>query len=368
MKTKKSKVITIAAIAALVAVLGTVLILTTGKQKNNDIVILQCNGIDITKSVYQMYLHSTASSLKDATVPSLSNEEYEALTEEAKGEYLLKREKFWELDIDGKNVFELVKEQTWDAIKTYAYFKSECQKNNIKYEEKDLQALRSIIETNLQDVDTLDLFGIEKHLVVSYMIEMDLFDTLLQKESAGISVTADEITKKFDENRLHYAEATVKTIFLKDKEGDKQEEKKALAYTLKEKIQNGENMDDLIREYSDYKGNENGKFIVRGTSSIKSDFGSEYIESVLNSKEGDVSVLKTSKGYGISQTIKLNRMSTAEQDFTKVIREEKYMNSVESTIQNNERYTINIINESQVEQAQKRTLELLKNPVTSEDS
>ena len=339
----KLKLWEIALVVILVVVL---LVMIVFNNRSRDVVIMRCAGVDIYHSVYQMYVFECASDLKKQVIPEIGDEEYNEMSDAEKIEYLDLLKNFWTKEIDGKMPLEIAKERAMDLVKSHAHSINECEKNNIRFEGEELQARRSVIEAEFQSMDIEEAFGIKSTYFYDFMVELDRISKFEDIEMSKIDVSEELINEKFDLFRENYAVATVKTVFIKDKEEISDEEKKNFIYGLKDKLTNGEKtMDELIAEYSNFKGGNDGNFIVVNTSIIKKDFGLKYIESVLNSNKDDLKVVKTETGYCLNQIISIARTENAYGELKSMAQNEIYDNKIKSLLENEGTYKVTIVDQ-----------------------
>ena len=163
-------------------------------------IVLQCNGVDITESIYKMYLYEAGAAFKSEHIPEYTDEEYNALSEQEKDAYFALLDAFWGTPIDGKMPFEIVKENALNNLKGYAFYKNECKKNNVAMTEEELRSFTAQMELyyadQLDDIETL--FGVTKDQYISYLAEMDVIASYVDIQASGISVTSNELEEKFD--------------------------------------------------------------------------------------------------------------------------------------------------------------------------
>jgi len=297
-----------------------------------DKVIMRCNGVDITESVYKMYFYQAAAKFE---------------TDNKSSDMSL--DQFWRTEINGKLPIITVRENVTSQIKVHAYESNKCANEKITVSPEEYKAKSADLEANYKDFDSQNEIGVKLKYFIAFLIEQDNFDTLMINEMAKINVTQDEIKKYFDANRGDNAKVTVKTIFISNED---KTIKNIAEYMdgIKKELDGGANMDDLINKYSQNRGNNNGLFEIVNTSLIGNDFGSEYIKSVLNSNPGDVAIVKTSTGYCLNQTIKVDWKSFSQSDITKAVKEDIYTNNMLDVINKNPGlYKIEIIDQKAVE-------------------
>ncbi len=138
---------------------------------------------------------------------------------------------------------------------------------------------------------------------------------LLRKKATtdGIEVTEEKLKKFYEENPDMFVEVEARHILVED-------EKKAKE--VKEKLDNGEDFEELVKEYSTDTASvpEGGKV---GTVTADSQFVPEFIEATLKLKEGDISgPVQSSFGYHIIKADKRTEL-TFEDNREEI--EEKYL-------------------------------------------
>lgn len=310
-------------------------------------VVLQCNGVDITESIYRMYLYEAGSALKSEYIPEYTDEEYAALSQEALDAYYDLLDTFWTTEIDGKMPFEIVKENALENLKVYAFYTKECKNNNVAMTEEELRSFTSQMELYYEEYldDIEGWFGVTKDAYISYLAEMDVFASYVDIQASGISVSENEIETKFNQYRQTYAEVAVQTVFLKVTEEKNAASQKELAEEIKGKIENGEDFTTLVTTYSDYAEYEDGSMIVTGESDLDATLGNGYVAYVLASDKNEIAVVETDRGYCVVKTVTVNMTDNAAGELEVMIQDEKYINRVKSIVGNNTEYDIVIVNQ-----------------------
>lgn len=321
-KSRKKILLSVVAVILVVAIAVGVWLVVTEENK----VMARCNGVKIRENTYRIYVH-------EAMQDFMTTFDVNVYTED-----------FWDVEIEGKLPEEHIKEQALEGVKYYAYYKAKCEEQNIGLSEEAYQNFISYYEDRYKDYDTVTEYGVEKKYFLEYLYEVYLFQLCMAQEAEKVEVTDEELKKAFDENREESASVTAKTVFLQA-ENENWEDLKNRAYAIKEEIQNGTSIDDFIAQESDYKGNNNGQFVVVSTSSYSKTLGKEYISSVLTGNEGDVVVLKTDTGYCVNQILKVEMKESAKKDLTTTIQEEKYDAQVTEMLQTDSKYDVKVTNQ-----------------------
>lgn len=310
-------------------------------------VVLQCNGVDITESIYRMYLYEAGSALKSEYVPEYTDEEYAALSQEELDAYYDLLDTFWTTEIDGKMPFEIVKENALENLKVYAFYTKECENNNVAMTEEELRSFTSQMELYHEEyLDEIEgWFGVTKDEYISYLAEMDVFASYVDIQASGISVSENEIKAAFDQHRQTYAEVAVQTVFLKVTEEKDMATQRALAEDIKAKIENGEDVTALVATYSDYAEYEDGSMVVTGTSDLDATLGNGYVAYVLASDENDIAILETDMGYCVVKTVAVNMTDNAAGELEVMLQDEKYVNQVKSIVGSNADFDMVIVDQ-----------------------
>lgn len=337
-------------------------VLLTGvacNSENAEKVVLQCNGIDITESVYRMYLYEAGSALKEEYIPTYTDEEYDALSQEEKDAYYTLLDNFWNTEIDGKMPFEIARENALKSLKTYAFYAKECKNNNVAMTEEELQGFTSQMEVYYEDYDIEALFGITKEQYISYLADMDVFASYVDIQASGIAVSEKEIDDLFEQNRQQYAKVVVQTVFLKITEEKDAQTQMALAEDVKAKIEAGEDLTSLVATYSDYAEHEDGSMIITGKSTVDEKLGNGFVAKVLASNKNDVYIVETDLGYCVTKTTEVGKVDGAAAELEVILQDEKYINRVTSTVENNKDYEI-VIKDQELYDAITEVPEILK--------
>lgn len=318
---KKILLITVAILLVAAIVTGIVLVVT---EENK--VMARCNGVKIRENTYRIYVQQAMQEFMDTFEVNVYTED------------------FWNVEIDGKLPETIIKEQALEGVKFYAYYKAKCEELNVALSEEAHNNFISYYEDLYKDYDTVTEYGVEKKYFLDYLYEVYLFQQCMAQEAEKVEVTEEELQKAFDENREESASVTVKTVFLQA-ENANWEALKTRAYAIKDAVQQGTSIDMFIAQESDYKGNNNGQFMVVSTSSYSNTLGKEYIPSVLSGNEGDVVVLKTDTGYCVNEILKVEMKESARKELTTAIQQEKYDAQVTALLQTDSQYDVTITNQ-----------------------
>jgi len=337
-KIKRSKLVIGIAAVVIIAVIA-VMTFT----RDREVIVARSNGINVSEDYVKILMMESAIAFKEAHYPNVSDEDYKNMTDEEKAVYWGIIDNFWETPVNGKMPLDILKEETLIRIKVHAYFKIACREKNFSMSELQIQGINADLEARFKEVDILKLVGVEKKKYFEFMQDNETFGKYSEIEATKFAVDETEIKEYFEGNRKEYSKIIVKTIFLKDKEGEDEKEKEALAYLIKDKMINGENVDELIEEYSEEKGNNNGEFIVIKSSTIGEIFGENYLTRVIESDENSIEVVKTAKGYCINKTMSVGMTDMAEVNIAQEVRKIKLANEIKSIVDNNVAYEVEML-------------------------
>jgi parvulin-like peptidyl-prolyl isomerase len=211
-----------------------------------------------------------------------------------------------------------------DQIKSFALKQAEYSK--VEYlkaidsgigltdaEQKDLNTSFDNLEQQFKDAD-LDL---NDYLVEKYGISFKMYKQMSRENKiankfstaqiASIEVTDDEVLAYYNENIDDYYTVTIRHILLvkTDEDGNALDEdaladKLTLANGLLDKINNGEDMDALVAEYSEDPNvsDNDGYYDVTANSG----YDDVFQDWVMNSEVGDTAVIETDYGYHVIKT------------------------------------------------------------------
>ena len=294
---------------------------------NTDKVVMECNGVKIRDSVYKMYIYSCAQEFNDAYNKENSSD-------------------FWETKIGGELPIYYIKEKVKSKIQIYSHKVIECEKSNIEFGQDEYNYIYRSYQDELIDYDTDSLVGVPLKHYISFMIQLEKFDILRDRKYPNIDVSSKEIEDYFNENRVEFAKVSAKTIFIFNENKDI-ENKEEFLKNIKEQIEHGADIDEMIRKYSEYIGNSGGLFEdIINSSGIGNTLGYKYNEKLLNSNEGEINIFQTEKGYCLNQVIKLEKQTFADTDITMLLQKEKYDTNIYDIIdENNDDYEIKIVNQ-----------------------
>ena len=268
--------------------------LNMGSCSAKDSIIIQCNGIDITKSVFVMRMTQESLDIYD--------EEGEVAQAE-----LIKR----------------AKENTLEYLKEYSYYKQQIKDNNYKLDEKESGQFKAAILESLigagfpydpsdKDKAFLEQFGVTFEEYMTYKTDEELFELIRKNKLGKMEITEGEIKEYFDSNRVEYASGNAEIILLKGEIDNKQE----VIGNMMSDLSEDKSILEIKGNYSEYI--EKSAFVmVEKTSNVVDIFGENVIEKVLESSIGDVNEIENNKGTVITFTTNI----TGLEENTEIIKE-----------------------------------------------
>jgi parvulin-like peptidyl-prolyl isomerase len=183
-------------------------------------------------------------------------------------------------------------------------------------EKDDLKATFDSIEKQFKDNNQ----DIDDYLIASFGISFRMYKEISERSKIAskfstlqisqIEASDDEIENYYNENIDRYFTVNVRHILLltTDDEGEPLdeevlEEKEQLAQELLERVNAGENMDELVEEYSEDPGAQYnfGYYDVEKNAG----YAPEFEEWSLNSQIGDTGIVETDFGFHIMKTYKV---------------------------------------------------------------
>lgn len=277
---------------------------------SDESVVMTIHGYDISKSVYTIMLYDAAVELK------MNAEPEEDMTDEEFDEWFFN---FYNIELDGRMPFDIVRETVMEDLKEYAYYMQAVQAAGLSMSEAD----KNDIETNLliaagEDYDPenpddyfIYTYGVTKDQYVEYMASQVLKETYIKNEAAKETVSQDAINEYMDTYRSHYTVWTIQNIYLTATTEDEFTAREDFGELLAQRIRDGEDMGALIAQYSEDGSGGDGIFTV---SREDAEYPYEILDWVYTAEPNAVGVVTTEDGVYVLKcvTMELDANATAE--------------------------------------------------------
>lgn len=301
-------------------------------QKPSDAVVMTIHGYDITKSVYTIMLYNAAVELKMNAEPEedLTGEEYDAWFFN-----------FYNIEIDGKMPFDIVRENVLDDLKEYAYYMQAVEAAGLSMSDAD----KNDIETNLlisagDDYDAANpddyfvyTYGVTKDQYVEYMASQSLIDSYIRTEAAKERVSPEDVSAYLENYRPYYTVWSIQNLYLAATTEDEFTAKDGLGEQLAQRIRDGEDMQSLIAQYSEDGSNGNGMFTV---SKDESEYPASILEWVYTAEVNQVGVVRAEDGVYVLKCVTMELEADANDEVQLVLGTEQLQARVDAACQSSD--------------------------------
>ena len=292
-------------------------------------VIMTINGYEISEDVYKLMLYEEAERFRLETDPQ------EELDEEEYAEWYAG---FFDTEIDGKSVVDIIKERTLTPLKEYAYFMKEVRNKGIVFDSSeiiDIETEEIILlgdEYNSDDPDEYFIYkyGVTKRQYLDFSISQRLIEAYLDREGPNQEIGNQQIEEYKELYGDYYAIKTLRSVFLSVKSETELNIKTVIANEVLAKIKQGVDIKALVAEYSEDDSSSEGLFVV---SSEENDYPHDIIEWVMSAKIGDSGIVSSYDGIYI---IKCEEVKFDENEIKKDIGREIIIDFVEIEINKSE--------------------------------
>jgi foldase protein PrsA len=230
----------------------------------------------------------------------------------------LDRKKLWGTPFNGEDPTVIVMNQALENVKEFKVQLIKAEESGFSMSDSERREIIKNLDKWLEDAGnksyiTNDL-GLKPAQFKDMMLKSELVirfaDDFMQKERDSISVSEKEAEEYYYENRNYIDDVTVMHILLSIDENmtkDQKLEKRQLADSLLQRVEQGENMLDLVKEYSDDEVSKDGDGLY--TFSYSGQYARELKEWAFNAQIGDLDLVETQFGYHV---IRLENRSTFE--------------------------------------------------------
>ncbi len=302
---------------------------TPKPQENGGTAVMTIHGYEISESVYTIMLYNAAVELKMEAEPE------EEMTDEEYQEWFFN---FYNIEIDGKMPFEIARENVLDDLREYAYYMQAVQAAGLTMSEAD----RNDIETNVlitvgeeydpENPDDYFIYtcGVTKDQYVDYLVNLALIDIYINDMATKETISQDAIDTYLDTYRSHYMVWSVQNIYLEASTEDAFTTKQALGESLAQRIENGEDMANLVKQYSEDGGEGDGIFTV---SKDEWNYPYSILDWVYASAVGDVGVVRAEDGIYVLKCVTMDVEADATTEIQYVLGVEQLRERVTTTCQ-----------------------------------
>ncbi len=220
----------------------------------------------------------------------------------------------WNTPVEGEDPKLIVMNQALENAKEFKVQLIKAAQDKFKLSGKDKKELLEYLNKSLQTDDNIQYVRNDLGLTLAQFRDMMLKSELvnryaydyMQKNRDAVPVTDEEINAYYHKNRETIDTVTVSHLFISTRQegitATQRQEKKQLADSLHQRIEQGENMTTLIRDYSeDISTKDNGG--LYSLTYIELGAGLEYADVfgdwAFDSAVGDLELIESQYGYHI---------------------------------------------------------------------
>lgn len=228
------------------------------------------------------------------------------------------KKKYWQTEEGEAKKLEII-DKTLESLKELKIMVASAKKDNISLDQMELDSIDQTIEQIIQIEGNGDKEEANKAMIRDYGISLDQYKTLFtefvlaynkynQVKPAQIEISDSEIQKEFEENKEQFNKVTVKHILIQtvdpntgvELSEDEVATKRALAEDILKRAQEGEDFEELVKQYSEDPGSKDsgGEYTFPKGKMVP-----EFEEWSFNAKEGDMGIVETTYGYHVMKFI-----------------------------------------------------------------
>ena len=219
----------------------------------------------------------------------------------------------WETLVEGEDPKIIVMNQALENTKEFKVQLMKADQDKFKLSDAERKEILDNLNKSLQNKDNVQYIRNNLGLTLAQFRDMMLkservnryaYETM-QKNRDAVSISDEEIVDYYQKNRDTLDEVTVSHLFIStEQEGmtdAQKQEKRRLAEDLLQRIQQGENMEELIRNYSDdsFSINDDGLYRFTFIETEALEYTEAFGEWAFNSKIGDLAMIESQFGFHI---------------------------------------------------------------------
>lgn len=304
-----------------------------GETPAQDLVIMNIDGFEVKESIYKIMMYEEAIALqKDSEPEGLDDDAYETWLVE-----------FFKTEIDGRMPFDIVREGTLHTARVYAYLMKSAKAAGIQTEDADRYDIEADTLMSIgDDYDSANpdeyfqyKYGVTKKQFMDYVVSLSEIQRFKEQDALKQNVSAEKIEEYKSLYGDYFSTKDIRNIFLQAGNAAELVQKRPLAQSILEKIQSGEDMIALVREYSQAEDSNEGLFTV---SKDQKEYPDSILDWVHGSHKGDSGVVEAADGLYILRCEDARFDETAEQEIRKQIGLEQLESIYEEEAQK-EQYT-----------------------------
>ena len=228
------------------------------------------------------------------------------------------KKELWETAVDGEDPVVIVMNQALENAKEFKVQIIKAQQAKFKLSDTERKEINQYLNSWLENTENrnyvtneigISLSQFKDLMMKSQLVSRFAYD-YMQKNSDAVTVSDEDVQKYYSENRKKIDDVTVRHILISVDENmnEKQKtEKMKLAEELLERIENGEDMAALAREYSDDPGSKDTGGVY--TFKYSEPYAQEFKDWAFTAEPGETGIVETRFGYHI---MRLEDRSTFE--------------------------------------------------------
>lgn len=231
------------------------------------------------------------------------------------------RKAFWESKYEGNDARQVAKQRALESAKEFKIQFIKAKEKGMFLNDKDEKEVNDSINVLLNQMAQQfgskkesekkfeEIYDINVKEYKSILRDLRLVFKYVQEEQKGITVTDDELKKKYDENKNTFDKVTVRHILFNTKNPDQnmepltedeQKEAKQKAEDTLKKVNDGEDMATLAKELSaDGSVGENEGIIEVDYSRGMVPQLKAFVDWTTEHKVGDTGIVETDFGYHV---------------------------------------------------------------------
>lgn len=256
-----------------------------------------------------------------------------------------KRE-LWETTVDGEDPVVIVMNQALENAKEFKVQLIKAKQAKFRLSDSERREINRYLNNWLQKTENRDYVKNEIGISLSQFKDMMLksqivsrfaFD-FMQKNSNSVTVSDEEAEKYYYANRKNIDDVTVRHILISiddNMNNEQKNEKRKFSEELLKRIEQGEDMSALVKEYSDDPGSKDNGGVY--TFKYSEPYAQEFKDWAFDAQIGDLDIVETQFGYHI---MRLEDRSTFD-DKKELARSELKANKLNEYYQNQVKEWVN---------------------------
>ncbi len=216
---------------------------------------------------------------------------------------------FWESPVDGEDPVTIVMNQALENAKEFKIQLIKAEQEKFRLSESERKEIQEYLDELLKDKEYVQFVknelgltsGQYKDIFLKSQTIQSFSQDFMQKNRNAVEVSDEEVKAYYVENSESFDDVTVRHLLIQTNQdgltAEQKKEKKSLAEDLLKRIQQGEDMVELIAQYSEDPSHTENEGVY--TFTYTESYAQAFKDWAFQAEIGDLGLIETEFGYHI---------------------------------------------------------------------